>query len=88
VSSGRSIARVLLAMPSLCNFGRRRRSPSFIPSAGLPPTPQAQQQPKESPIYLDNNATTPIDPRVLEAMMPSLSGHLFGNPSAKSYEQG
>jgi cysteine desulfurase len=75
-------------MPSLCNFGRRRRSPSFIPSAGLPPTPQAQQQPKESPIYLDNNATTPIDPRVLEAMMPSLSGHLFGNPSAKSYEQG
>ncbi len=32
-------------------------------------------------IYLDYNATTPIDPRVLEAMMPYLSEH-FGNPSS------
>lgn len=32
-------------------------------------------------IYLDNAATTPIDPRVIEAMMPYLSDH-FGNPSS------
>ena len=32
-------------------------------------------------IYLDYNATTPIDPRVLEAMTPYLSEH-FGNPSS------
>ncbi len=32
-------------------------------------------------IYLDYNATTPIDPRVLEAMMPYLSEH-YGNPSS------
>lgn len=32
-------------------------------------------------IYLDYNATTPIDPRVLEEMMPYLSEH-FGNPSS------
>lgn len=34
-----------------------------------------------SRIYLDYNATTPVDPRVLEAMRPYLEGS-FGNPSA------
>lgn len=33
------------------------------------------------PIYLDYNATTPVDPRVLEAMLPYLRQH-FGNPSS------
>jgi cysteine desulfurase len=33
------------------------------------------------PIYLDYNATTPIDPAVAEAMMPCL-GEIFGNPSS------
>lgn len=32
-------------------------------------------------IYLDNNATTPVDPRVREAMLPFLGGN-FGNPSS------
>lgn len=32
-------------------------------------------------IYLDNNATTPVDPLVLEAMLPFLREH-FGNPSS------
>lgn len=32
-------------------------------------------------IYLDYNATTPIDPSVVESMQPALS-HLFGNPSS------
>jgi cysteine desulfurase len=32
-------------------------------------------------IYLDHNATTPLDPRVLEAMIPVLE-HGFGNPSS------
>ena len=33
------------------------------------------------PVYLDYNATTPIDSRVLDAMMPFLTDH-FGNPSS------
>ncbi|MCF7801913.1 MAG: selenide, water dikinase SelD, partial [Candidatus Marinimicrobia bacterium] len=36
------------------------------------------------PIYLDYNATTPIDPRVAEAMRPYLTDH-FGNPSSNHY---
>ena len=34
----------------------------------------------ERPIYLDYNATTPIDPAVAEAMLPYLRDH-FGNPT-------
>lgn len=33
------------------------------------------------PVYLDYNATTPVDPRVVDAMLPHL-GHHFGNPSS------
>jgi cysteine desulfurase len=33
------------------------------------------------PIYLDHNATTPVDTRVLQALLPSL-GRDFGNPSS------
>jgi cysteine desulfurase len=33
------------------------------------------------PIYLDYNATTPVDPAVLDAMLPYLRGE-FGNPSS------
>lgn len=33
------------------------------------------------PIYLDHNATTPVHPAVLEAMLPYLGEH-FGNPSS------
>jgi cysteine desulfurase len=36
---------------------------------------------KMTPIYLDYNATTPIDPAVLDAMLPYLREH-FGNPSS------
>ena len=35
-----------------------------------------------NPIYLDYNATTPVDPAVLEAMLPYLREH-FGNPSSQ-----
>ncbi|HET7035774.1 MAG TPA: cysteine desulfurase family protein [Thermomicrobiaceae bacterium] len=37
--------------------------------------------PSDQPIYLDYNATTPVAPAVLEAMLPYLAQH-FGNPSS------
>ncbi len=36
------------------------------------------------PIYMDNMATTPVDPRVLEAILPYFGPH-FGNPSSKTH---
>jgi cysteine desulfurase len=40
-----------------------------------------------SRIYLDHNATTPVDPNVADAMEPYLR-ELFGNPSSSEHEDG
>ncbi|MGC9560650.1 MAG: IscS subfamily cysteine desulfurase [Brachymonas sp.] len=42
---------------------------------------------KQYPIYLDYGATTPVDPRVVDAMVPWLHDH-FGNPASRSHAWG
>jgi len=46
----------------------------------IDPTPEA-------PSYFDNQATTPVDPRVLDAMLPYF-GASFGNPHSRSHTYG
>ncbi len=52
-------------------------SPSDLPPGG----------PSQHTTYLDNLATTPMDPRVLKAMWPYFTTH-FGNPSSRTHAFG
>jgi len=57
-----------------------RRTPAGVDSRSLP---EASRQ----PLYLDHHATTPVDPRVLEAMRPFWNED-FGNASSRTHRYG
>ena len=40
-----------------------------------------------APLYLDMQATTPLDPRVLDAMLPYMT-ELYGNPHSRTHMYG
>src|SRR5690606_35803152 len=57
---------------------------------GGPSRPRPARRPLPAmprPIYLDHLATTPVDPRVVAAMLPCFVEH-FGNPSSRTHPYG
>lgn len=59
---------------------------SMSPQAGILKQATIMDQ-GNRPIYLDMQATTPTDPRVLDAMLPFLTG-VFGNPHSRTHAYG
>lgn len=50
-------------------------------------TSSVRQNTTGRPIYLDLQATTPLDPRVLDAMLPYLTNQ-YGNPHSRTHQYG
>jgi hypothetical protein len=65
-------------------------APNSLVRTGRPPSAPVKKfmdMTPHFPIYMDYGATTPVDPRVVDAMIPWLREH-FGNPASRSHAWG
>src|SRR5436190_1146225 len=63
---------------------RTKKEPLLL-RAGRPSIPEAVRGVMPDSIYLDNQATTPTDPRVRDAMLPLLETSSVGNPHSEHF---
>src|SRR4029453_1321457 len=69
------------AHPGLGNRGGHPHERDAAPRRGHCRESDRSSDMTNEPIYLDHNATTPVLPEVVDAMLPYLREH-FGNPSS------
>lgn len=72
-------------MVAFATAGRPEYNSSGMPDAPLPSLPESDATAR--PVYLDNHATTPVDPRVLAAMLPFFERE-FGNAASVNHAFG
>uniref|UniRef100_A0A8C0X2R2 Aminotransferase class V domain-containing protein n=1 Tax=Castor canadensis TaxID=51338 RepID=A0A8C0X2R2_CASCN len=76
--------------PAVPTRGLRLRVVDLTPQTAVPSNTAAAVQEAESvlrPLYMDVQATTPLDPRVLDAMLPYLINY-YGNPHSRTHAYG
>ncbi len=73
----------------LKSLAQQRSSLLLLKSASLSAARfQSSEKAQElRPLYLDAQATTPIDPRVLDAMLPYMT-NMYGNPHSRTHAYG
>ncbi|KAF0290031.1 Cysteine desulfurase, mitochondrial [Amphibalanus amphitrite] len=83
------VRRLLLNQATRKSLGEAK-SRAICISAFSPAKSAAAKKPDElelRPLYLDAQSTTPMDPRVMDAMLPYLTG-CYGNPHSRTHAYG
>ena len=84
----------IMSMSALAVTWRKRRQGDVMSDDEKPTRAVAPPRGESRPIYLDNHATTRVDPRVVEAMLPwmledygnAASAHAFGQAARRAVE--